>query len=258
MGEAVQVHNNNIIKRRASCVAISSTDQLSEHEMMMMMMEMSGEQFSLSDNNFVKTDSFSEQKNGYVSDRRSQQDIICYIKSAYPEKRQSDPHICYSFYNQSFDLPIGERRRFHSQWDVSRKMPNIVEYCFEEPVNWPQLMRPKYESGTTTSTTETAAAEDGATISAGGSFMSNSSSAKTIPKIKVRISDDRGRRINSIGSPDSDLFDDVLTESELGDNRAVDAYVVTGTESTDCFRCKKCGHPRLPMQFSTTFDGQCG
>lgn len=258
MGEAVQVHNKSKqSRRRASCAADAEAALLSDREMF----TNCSERFSLSDNSFVKNNSISEYKNGFVIDRSgSRQDLICYIKSAYPEKRQSDPHICYSFYNQSFDLPMGERRRFHSQWDVRRKMPNIVEYCFEEPMNWPQLMRPKYEL-TTTSTTEEQQGEveeeeEEATISAGGSFISNSSSVSKIPKIKVRISDDRGRRINSIGSPDSDLFDDILPDQDVDDLNSIDAYVVTGTENViSDFKCQKCGHARLPMQFSTTFEG---
>lgn len=174
----------------------------------------------------------------------------CFIKNIYPEKRQSDPHICYSFCNNSpdIDIPSRDRLRFHSQFDIRKNtMPNITEYCFEEPTNWAQLLRPKYDNG------------DSMTSSA-----ASLSPVSSMPKIKVRICDEWGRRINSIESPGSDLFDEILAEAGLTMSPtetisdAFDVIVQNGTESErldhNIEKCKRCGHRVLKLQFSTSFN----
>lgn len=171
----------------------------------------------------------------------------CFIKNIYPEKRQSDPHICYSFCNRSFeiDIPSRDRLRFHSQFDIRKTtMPDITEYCFEEPTNWTQLLRPKYDNG------------DSMTSSA-----ASLSSVSSMPKIKVRICDEWGRRINSIESPGSDLFDEILAEAGLSmtptEPDAFDVIVENGTKTDrldNIEKCQRCGHRVLKLQFSTSFN----
>lgn len=182
--------------------------------------------------------------------RRSYDPLFkCFINNIYPEKRQSDPHICHSFCNKSFEIetPLRDHLRFHSQFDIRKNvMPNITEYCFEEPTNWTQLLRPKYENG------------DSMTSSA-----VSLSSVSSMPKIKLRICDEWGRRINSIESPGSDLFDDILCEAGLGMTStetiadAFDVIVQNGTETErldHIEKCQQCGHRVLKLQFSTSFN----
>lgn len=182
--------------------------------------------------------------------RRSYDPLFkCFINNIYPEKRQSDPHICHSFCNKSFEIdsPSRDRLRFYSQFDIRKNaMPNITEYCFEEPTNWTQLLRPKYDNG------------DSMTSSA-----ASISSVSSLPKIKLRICDEWGRRINSIESPGSDLFDEILAEAGLAMTPtdtvpdAFDVIVQNGTEKgrfDHIEKCQRCGHRILKLQFSTSFN----
>ena len=152
-----------------------------------------------------------------------------------PEKRLSDPHIRYSFYNKGFDITTAtvSRRRFASQNDVRKNaMPNIAEYCFDEPVDW-QKLKPNQSDFRTRSPT----------------YLG------TIPKIKVRISEEWGQRIDSsFDSNGSDFFDDLFPETRhevSEDDTIIDAFDIADRTVQRCCEtkkiCKKCGHcPVLP------------
>lgn len=212
-------------------------------------------------NNLVENNALTEDlsdcvesnENARAPNRGSDPLFMCYVNNVYPEKRQSDPHI----HNKSFD--VAAQHRFLSQNDVRSRpiMPNIDEYCFEDAMNWPNLMRPSYEMDDDTITPST----------------KSLSSVTSLPKIKVRVSDEWGRRINSIESPASDLFDDMLddvgremdmavdrSDSSMQQCHRRDAFAVAdvGDAGTQCCdkieRCKKCGHRALKWQFSTSFN----
>lgn len=92
----------------------------------------------------------------------------------------------------------------------------------------------------------------------------------TVPvsKIKLRISDEWGRRINSIESPGSDLFDerDVAVASDVMDDAFGISGDVTKTAAGErqmcCAKCSQsCGDSAaaagvnmLMLQFSSSFD----
>lgn len=185
--------------------------------------------------------------------------FMCFINNIYPEKRQSEPHICYSFYNRSFDAMLPSNRRFLSQHDVRKNaMPNIAEYGFEEPVNWKKL-KPKYEDDDDDTT---------ASIPSTPSIVSPVS----LPKIKVRISDEWGYRIeNSFDSINSDFYNDnfnqieFLSDEELVTENSIkrDAFDVISNNDGNLIccskieHCTKCGHHNsgiIQKQFSTSFN----
>lgn len=82
-------------------------------------------------------------------------------------------------------------------------------------------------------------------------------------QFKLRISDEFGRRINSIDSPGSDLFDEFEKEDDKNQSskdafRSMNNWNVEEKEipnvnqsNTEC--CRKCGHG-IKRQFSTCFE----
>lgn len=93
-----------------------------------------------------------------------------------------------------------------------------------------------------------------------------------VPNFKVRICDEWGRRINSIQSPNSDLFDDDYYNAAVGlqiDPEAFGSSTVAAAANGVATQvvmkcCSKCTHscnnngtgPGLQLQFSSSFD--CG
>lgn len=95
-----------------------------------------------------------------------------------------------------------------------------------------------------------------------------------VPHFKVRISDEWGRRINSIDSPGSDFFDDTATDEQIveegGEEDAFGLgrleHSANGSDDDDdnehwqkC--CSKCNHrcqtggsEPLKLQFSSSFE----
>lgn len=147
--------------------------------------------------------------------------------------------IC-SFYNRTFDSFLYDQRS-QDEAHSSTGLDDITEAAFDE--DWDDHPDdPKRRQKTNPSTLTT----------------------RSVPNFKVRISDEWGRRINSIQSPNSDFFDDdynAVAFSSLQNYEKTEAFGLSVAEAGVPKCCSKCSHScnnnsstRLPLQFSSSFD----
>lgn len=145
-----------------------------------------------------------------------------YTSNTYPEKRQSDPLLHCAYTNKGFDVVVSNYKRF-TMYD---KLLDTVSYLrHHQTANYPK------KNGYPT------------------------------PKIKVRISDECGNRIdNSFDSQSDSEVDEswnfgsaeIRNRYQSGDD---DAFNIRNEETIQPIvnKCRKCGHKSLKTQFSTTF-----
>lgn len=137
----------------------------------------------------------------------------------YPEKRQSDPLLHCAFTNKGFDIDVNN----HTYFSMYDKLLDTFSYVrHHQTVEYPKKNR--YPT----------------------------------PKIKVRISDECGNRIdNSLDSQSDSEVDESwnfgAAEIRCDDGDAFNIRNEEINRPTTVNKCRKCGHKYLKTQFSTTF-----
>lgn len=154
--------------------------------------------------------------------QRSRKRELC-VGNVCPEKRLSDPLLHCAFINRGFDVELNHQHitMYHKLFDAFSYLPNCHQSSTGEKSN---------------------------------SFCAT-------PRVKVRISDECGNRIDNSFDSQSDLeVDDCWNfgATEMRDDRQLaDAFNIIRNEDTirpAANKCGKCGHRKpLTMQFSTTF-----
>lgn len=142
----------------------------------------------------------------------------------YPEKRQSDPLLHCAFTNKGFDMQVQN----HKYFSVYDKRFDTFSYSKHHRTDDHPIRL-----------------------------------AYPIPKIKVRISDECGNRIDNSLDSQSDCEADDSWNFGAADIRNycyrsddVDAFSIIQNEEIirpTVNKCRKCGHKALKTQFSTTF-----
>lgn len=172
------------------------------------------------------------QVNSSTIDNRNSYENQFYI-NRLSEKRQSDPQIRYAFYNKGFEMATTTKHRKHSisHYEVRRMaMPDIDE-C---------------------DAYETAQNEDEWTMLQQNTHSYTGSSGRDItllPKLKLRISDEMGARIqhsfDETSSPDDNsIADDTLNNVKmLSPNNGTVSAKSSHIRSVNGVQiCMKCGH----------------
>lgn len=194
---------------------------------------------------------------GTIYDSRNSFDNRLHI-NRLSEKRQSDPQIRYAFYNKGFEVATSTKHRKYSlsHYEVRRKaMPNIDEY--------ESMENDEHEE----SSDEWLGSQQNLQYYSGSSGRD----ITLLPKLKIRICDEMGARIQH--SFDESSFSDELSANnsphstfDSNDQASFckhksksipDADTTRRIESdkeNDAPVCKKCGHRiALQRQFTNTF-----
>lgn len=177
-----------------------------------------------------------------------------------PEKRLSDPQIRYSFYNKGFEAVTYQRKHSLTHCEMRRcAMPNINEQDSfdEDPLNRSDaLEQQKHSNGSVNG------------IARNDSDRSLSSSSgrdiTKLPKLKIRISDEMGRRIkSSFDDSDSDQntnwFDNDDSEYTMAavericSHSNIDPFQSANNQNINLKKCQKCGHKLIRKQFTNSF-----
>lgn len=181
-----------------------------------------------------------------------------------PEKRQSDPQIRYAFYNKGFEVATTCRKFSLTQVELRRNaMPHIFEQNSME-----------IDDDAITGTDEWKIAENVKNARRRNTMYSGSSGRDItlLPKLKIRICDEMGKRIESDTSDalnDKNDFSRVSFDSFDESFEQVNCYHdhPTTESSRDPFhcdganarvredfrKCKKCGHKLIRRQFTNSF-----
>lgn len=165
------------------------------------------------------------------------------ISSHLPEKRQSDPQIRYAFYNKGFEVAASCRKFSLTQIELKRSaMPNITEYESNEDER-AIVERNSFREST--------------------NAISHGSSGRDItllPKLKIRICDEMGKRIDTSFDENSPLSSNHSSNECLKDSGKCkhksrdDPFVGDAQKINENFRkCKKCGHYSIRKQFTNSF-----
>lgn len=184
---------------------------------------------------------------------------ICSSTPSHPASQppQTPAPIC-AFYNRSFDSFHHKRAvepyiQHHHPHRTTSGLANITEYEYEDHLSW--------------TTFAASFADTAAAVSVAPSDVQPM--PMTVPNFKVRISDEWGRRINSIESPGSDFFEDydAMGVAEWSANRLEEAFGMMetagdedeGDDAQEKKCCAKCNHNclgngNLKLQFSSSFE----
>lgn len=237
-------------------------------------------------------------------DRHTQQTIATTTSSQPPPET---PAPIFAYYNRSFDLQQQHHHHHSANHDHPHKRPrdpyyyeqlfqqtpsglaNISECDFEERINW-STFAVKFAAGTAGETEDMATPSMTSTATPSSSV--NAAAAATgqpllalqsVPNFKVRISDEWGRRINSIESPGSEFFADydAMGVADRSDAHVAEAFGGFASDEADdddddnvagrrrpeggrkcCSDCMdKCGGgggagagSELKLQFSSSFE----
>lgn len=181
------------------------------------------------------------------------------------EKRQSNPHIRYAFYNKGFEVTAINRKfplAKHEMRSKSIGMPNIDEYAGSTEDN---------NDSDNNKWTMTRSADTIHLYNLNKSTYGGSSGRDItlLPRLKIRISDEMGKRVKSSfdESSSSDEFgvsfekrfeaspDEPLCEHAMATvATAFDPFQYNVIQTDGNFRkCKKCGHKSLCKQFTNSF-----
>lgn len=204
------------------------------------------------------------KRNSRIDFQLFENNIACNVPS---EKCQSSPQIRYAFYNKGFEVTAISRKfslATHEMRTKSSGMPNIDEYAGSTEDN---------DDSDNNNWTATRPGDAIHLFSVNKSNYGGSSGRDItlLPRLKIRISDEMGKRVKSSfdGSTSSD-------ENEFGksfekrfaanNDEHLCAYTATAVATTfDPFqryvlqpkenfrKCRKCGHRSLCKQFSNSF-----
>lgn len=143
--------------------------------------------------------------------------------NVYPEKRQSDPLLHCAFTNKRFDIELNSHKHFSMYDKVLDTFSHLQHHSVDDAKKC----------------------------------------TYPIPKIKIRISDECGNRIDNSSDSQSDSDDDDdcwnfgATINRNGyESHVDDAFNIIRNEEIirpTVNKCGKCGHKSLKTQFSTTF-----
>lgn len=173
------------------------------------------------------------------------------ISSLLPEKRQSDPQIRYAFYNKGFEVAASCRKFSLTQIELKRSaMPDITENGSIED---------EYAS-----IEQTIANRELTNVFTHGS---SGQDITLLPKLKIRICDEMGKRINSSfdenpASPDErktvsnhcKATDVLVNQNKCIHKTNEDPFNGDKQKVNENFRkCKKCGHYSTHNQFKNSF-----
>lgn len=182
--------------------------------------------------------------NSHVSDHESRDSVA----NAFPEKRQSEPHIRYAFNNQGFEMISLSRRFSVNQMEMRRRaMPDINEFSFEEDLDYYQTKQWPVNS-----------------------LSLNADDIVPVPRFKVRLCGDRNKQLDLDASfestssgeysdsylemiDDGDDADFVYDDSDLLDPFVASEKDGGGRDGVNQKKCMKCGHKNLLKQFTNSF-----
>lgn len=170
-----------------------------------------------------------------------------------PEKRHSDPQIRYAFYNKGFEAASTNRKFSLTQYDVRKNaMPNIKEcQSIEDDDSDDESM--DFNSA------------DGINHFNINNKCYGGSSGRDItllPKLKIRICDEMGKRVKSSFDESSHSDENIDTFDAIAEQKcnhiptlAYDPFQCDAIRVNENFhQCTKCGHKLLlKKQFSNSF-----
>lgn len=204
------------------------------------------------------------KRNSRIDFQLFENSIACNIPS---EKCQSSPQIRYAFYNKGFEVTAISRKFSLAAHEIRSKpsgMPNIDEYAGSTEDN---------DDSDNNNSSATRSADAIHLFSLNNSNYGGSSGRDItlLPRLKIRISDEMGKRVKSSfdGSTSSDENEfgksfekrfaasndeHVCEHSATAVANTFDPFQHDAIQTKENFRkCRKCGHRSLCKQFSNSF-----
>lgn len=178
--------------------------------------------------------------------------------SILSKKRLSDPQIRHLFYSKEFEVATHFRKYSLTHCEIYKNaMPNINEQ---------ESLDRDDDSCNNYSTSENQHSSNGISSLICSrnetSGLLNSSSGRDITKLlklKIRISDELGRRVKSSfddsddNSDSGDWFDDYHSVDNIYSHIKIDPFQMTNVQNKNLKKCHKCGHKLIKKQFTNSF-----